>query len=150
MTTRIILFSLLFMSFSLASMAQRDGSKRERMQALKVAFITEELQLTSQQAKQFWPIYEQLESELKALRQQAERRPDFSKASDKEIETWIFKKMDIDDQQTALKRKYLKRFEQVISWQQIAKLLHAEKRFKKELLERIRERRGEREQGRRE
>lgn len=144
MSVRIILFSLLFMSFSVASMAQRAESKRERMQALKVAFITEDLQLTSQQAKVFWPIYDELESELKALRQQAEKRPDFETANDQEIETWIFRKLELEDQQTALKRTYIKRFQEVITWPQIAKLLHVEKRFKKELLERIQERRATR------
>ncbi|MFK7797089.1 MAG: hypothetical protein AB8E82_06520 [Aureispira sp.] len=142
MTLRMIVFSLLFVSFSFSSMAQRGAAKRERIQALKVAFITEELQLTSEQAKDFWPVYNQLESELRALRRQANKHPDFSTASDQEIETWLIKKLDLEAQQVALKKSYMERFKQVISWKQIATLLHVEKRFKKALLERIQERRG--------
>lgn len=142
MTLRMMVFSLLFVSFSFSSMAQRGAAKRERIQALKVAFITEEMQLTSEQAKDFWPIYNQLESALKALRRQANKHPDFSTASDQEIETWLIKKLDLDAQQLALKKSYIERFKQVLTWKQIATLLYVDKRFKKELLERIQERRG--------
>lgn len=141
MTLRMIMFSLLFVSFSFSSMAQRGAAKRERIQALKVAFITEELQLTSEQAKNFWPVYDQLEDELKDLRHQSNKHPDFSTASDKEIESWVLKKLDLEVQQATIKKTYIERFKKIITWQQIASLLHVEKRFKKELLERIQERR---------
>jgi hypothetical protein len=138
----MIVFSLLFISFSFSSMAQRGAAKRERIQALKVAFITEELQLTSEQAKVFWPVYDQLEEELSALRRQSNRQPDLSAASDKEIENWVLNKLDLEAQQAALKKTYIGRFKEIITWQQIATLLQVEKRFKKELLQRIQERRG--------
>lgn len=142
MTLRMIVFSLLFISFSFSSMAQRGAAKRERIQALKVAFITEELQLTSEQAKVFWPVYDQLEEELSALRRQSNKQPDLSAASDKEIENWVLNKLDLEAQQAALKKTYIGRFKEIITWQQIATLLQVEKRFKKELLQRIQERRG--------
>ena len=41
---------------------------RERLEALKTAFITRELQLTAEEAKGFWPIYENYSSTLKELR----------------------------------------------------------------------------------
>jgi hypothetical protein len=138
----MIVFSLLFISFSFSSIAQRGAAKRERIQALKVAFITEELQLTSEQAKVFWPVYDQLEEELSALRRQSNRQPDLSAASDKEIENWVLNKLDLEAQQAALKKTYIGRFKEIITWQQIATLLQVEKRFKKELLQRIQERRG--------
>ena len=140
----MILCSLLLIGFSLSSVAQRGASKRERVQVLKVAFITEELQLTSTQATTFWPLYNELEDELKALRRQTEKQPDLSNASDQEIEKWLIQKITLDEQKIALKRRYLKRFEAVITWPQIAKLLHVERRFKNELLQRIQERRSER------
>ncbi len=144
MTIRILLFSLLFTTLTMACSAQRSDSKRERMEALKVAFITEELALTAQQAKVFWPLYNQLEEELRTLRRQGKKRPDFATASDDEIKAWINKKLETEAQQAVVKRSYLERFEQVISWQQIAQLMHVEQRFKKELLQRIQDRRSER------
>ena len=42
-------------------------ANKEKMEAMKVAFITKELELTEQQAKTFWPIYNQQEDEKKAF-----------------------------------------------------------------------------------
>ena len=39
--------------------------KNERIEALKVAYITKQLQLTSQEAEKFWPVYKDYFNELK-------------------------------------------------------------------------------------
>ena len=65
MKTKILL--LLFLSFSLSIFAQ-DQTKRDRIKALKVSFLTTELNLSSEESAKFWPIYnshEQKEWELK-------------------------------------------------------------------------------------
>ena len=49
---------LLLFLFSIISYAQpRIKEKREQIKALKVAFITNELSLTSEEAAAFWPLY---------------------------------------------------------------------------------------------
>ncbi|WP_147676056.1 Spy/CpxP family protein refolding chaperone [Algibacter pacificus] len=55
MKTHII--SLLIFLFSITLFAQRHNHDRERIQALKVSFITEKLDLTTKEAQAFWPIY---------------------------------------------------------------------------------------------
>jgi hypothetical protein len=70
------LLILLFIAFSMNSIAQQnpprrpflekrmqqDGGdkegKKEKMELLKVQFITKELALSSEEAQQFWPVYE--------------------------------------------------------------------------------------------
>lgn len=42
----------------------------ERIEALKKAFATQQLQLSEDEMKQFWPLYNQHLNELKALRRQ--------------------------------------------------------------------------------
>jgi hypothetical protein len=50
------IFLLTFVMLSFSSLAQ--GNKRgERIQALKVAYMTQVLKLTSQEAQSFWPVY---------------------------------------------------------------------------------------------
>ena len=51
----IILLLLLVSSFQI-SLAQQ-GQHRERIKALKTAHITNELNLTSDEAEKFWPVY---------------------------------------------------------------------------------------------
>ena len=66
---------LLILILALASTAQftfsqeaLEPSKREKLQALKVAYLTEELSLTPDEAQVFWPLYNELESKMKAIR----------------------------------------------------------------------------------
>lgn len=125
------------------SHAQRGNDRRERVKALKTAFITEELELTSAQAEQFWPIYHKLEGELKAVRQKRHKES-VATMNEQETEAWIRQQLDLEAEQVTIKRQYIDKFATVLTWQQIAKLLKVENRFKKELLRRIKERRDRR------
>ncbi len=59
---------LLFLgSFQLVTQAQqRDG---ERLEALKVAFLTKKLSLNPEEAQKFWPVYNEYQTELRKARQ---------------------------------------------------------------------------------
>ena len=43
------------------------GNRTEKVQALKIAFITQKLELTSDQAQKFWPVYNRYETELRQV-----------------------------------------------------------------------------------
>jgi Spy/CpxP family protein refolding chaperone len=55
MKTKILIPILFLVSF--VSFSQDFKEKKEKIKALKVAYITEELNLTSEEAQKFWPIY---------------------------------------------------------------------------------------------
>lgn len=57
----------LLLFLTVASFAQ-DRPDREKIKALKVAFITERLDLSSKEAQLFWPIYNEHESNMEDLR----------------------------------------------------------------------------------
>ena len=57
----------LLLFITVASFAQ-DRPDREKIKALKVAFITERLDLNSKEAQLFWPIYNEHESNMEDLR----------------------------------------------------------------------------------
>jgi len=55
--------TLLLLVFTLVSFAQSDrGKMREKIKAEKIAFITQELELTADEAEKFWPIYNTFEA----------------------------------------------------------------------------------------
>jgi hypothetical protein len=67
----ILILTLLFGSFAMAS-AQNDQpgndlSKQEKIRALYVAYVTQQLQLTPDEAQKFWPLHTQFENELKSV-----------------------------------------------------------------------------------
>ena len=44
-----------------------DDTRAEKIQSLKIAFITQKLQLTPDEAQKFWPVYNQYDNEIHSL-----------------------------------------------------------------------------------
>jgi hypothetical protein len=65
---KIILFLALFTGLSYICQAQ--PPRGEKIQAIFVAFVTKELNLTSDEAQKFWPTYNQYFAELKKAREE--------------------------------------------------------------------------------
>ena len=53
------LFTYIFLLFSTAVFAQPggDGKNQQKIQALYVAYISQELKLTEEEAQKFWPVH---------------------------------------------------------------------------------------------
>ncbi len=51
----------------------QNQDKHERIKALKVSFITEELELTPKEAEKFWPIYNSYDTKMHDLRKRERR-----------------------------------------------------------------------------
>lgn len=66
---KYILFTL-FLSFAVAFATAQDTDKHERMKALKTAYITQEMKLSSADAQKFWPIYNKFEEQKHTLHQE--------------------------------------------------------------------------------
>lgn len=123
------------------SYAQEPRSKEDRIKAIKIAFITEELALTPEQSQGFWPVYNELQEKLKKHRGEDKGRPDFDAMSDAELETWLNNHLKEEEERVALSRTYIEKFKKVISIRQIVKLKKAEHDFKRQLLEHSKEHR---------
>ena len=136
-TILISLFCPLFMFSQNIS-----DEKRKKIEIQKIAFITKALDLSSEEAQVFWPVYNNFSDEMKTIKER--RREVFSKArknrhllTEKEIGNIIDERLKMEQEILDLKVKYNKEFQKVISNKQIAALYHAEEEFKKELLNRI-------------
>ena len=68
---KFILILIAFLgSFSMAFAQDNRGedlTKQEKIQALYVAYVTQELALTPEEAQKFWPLHTQFENELKSV-----------------------------------------------------------------------------------
>lgn len=118
----------------------------ERLQEIKAqksAFITQRLQLTPEQARTFWPIYDQYESEMEALRKNMRSdRGDVRKDSDlteAEAAKAIANDLDNRQRQLDLRKKYVEQFKQSIGAVKTLALAKAERDFNRELLKRMRQ-----------
>jgi Skp family chaperone for outer membrane proteins len=136
---------LLLLTLGLSATAQ-DGRK-EKIEALKVGFITKELNLTTDEAQKFWPVFNQYEDELHKLRESRKSdlenlRDNFDKMSDADISKAIDNEINFQQQELDLRKKYVGEFRKVLPVKKVARLLKAEQQFKLKLLQEYRERPG--------
>jgi hypothetical protein len=110
-------------SFSF-TMAQ-NGNGREKIQALKVAFITQKLHLTSAEAEKFWPVYNQYESEITQLR-----------ANNRNGDV-----LDNEQKLLDIRKNYKPSFEKILGPQRLNDLYNAERDFRNVLIQRLKDRR---------
>lgn len=142
---RLILPVLLLM-MTLASWAQPgERQMQERIKAQKVAFITERLNLSSQEAQSFWPVYNAYEAKINGFRQndlrevrQAMRRGNLS---DKEAQELLDQYMAVEDKLHAAKKQLVRDLSGIIPPQKIIQLKSAEDAFNRKLLEMLKQRR---------
>ena len=147
MKTKFI-FPIIFLLVSSLSFSQDHREKREKVKALKVAYITEQLELTSDEAQKFWPIYNTFEDKQSELRHEKMRaildrfQPgNVDKLSEKEASALLIQMEKIEEDLFNLKKKFIKDLQGVISAKKIIKLKKAEEDFNRELLKQMREKR---------
>lgn len=123
-----------------AAGAQDDPNGRQRIESAKIAMITNRLNLTTDQAQQFWAIYNEYngkKQELNRRVRQLNNEPSRTALNDdqllnglREVNATKQKIADLDDE-------YLNRFLKVISPAQLAELYKTEQAFNKMLLQQL-------------
>ena len=132
---------LLMASFTLnAQQAPISKELRERIEAQRVAFITQQLRLTPDEAARFWPVYNEYRDALKDMRDDFER-PDLETISDEEAGVIIEKHLQQEQRKLELKRSLLTRLRTVISARKVLMLQKAEMEFNREMLRKVQEHR---------
>ena len=143
-----ILFPIIFLLVTSLSFSQGFKEKREKVKALKVAYITEQLELTTDEAQKFWPIYNAFDENQSELRHEKMRaildrfKPgNVEKLSEKDASNSLAQMEKIEEDLFNLKKKFIKDLQSVISAKKIIKLKKAEEDFNRELLKQMREKR---------
>ncbi len=140
----LVFLSVGFEAFSQDNDDDQDSSKREKVEQLKIAYITKELNLTSEEAQKFWPIYNEMDSKLKANRKEQrkvvkELREKRDVLKEDELKKKINTLLDCETKEVAIKREYIEKIAGVIGYKKSAKLINLEQDFKRELLKRLNE-----------
>ena len=124
---------------------------REKIQAARIALITERLELTPDQAEKFWPIYNEYNDKRKDLARQYKAEKDnldMNTASEQEKKELLDLGLEIKEKSIALEKEYSDLLLEVISADQIIALRKAESDFRKMVLEQLQKRRNERQERR--
>lgn len=141
MKQALTLILLFFCTTSIVAQHQ----KREKIKALKVAHITNELNLSSSEAEKFWPIYNESQDKIQQLRQQSRElhkslKEDFEGISEKEAVDILNKSITFQNKMHQEKNVLIKRLQQIISAKKIIQLKKAEEDFNRTLLKKFKNR----------
>lgn len=141
-----ILILLLITSATLQAQ-RRDKDKMEQIKAYRTAYFTEQLDLSSQEAEKFWPIFNSFSSEMRSIRK-LERKELNSKVdelgaamTDEEANALIDKKIAFNTQRLELEKKLIKELGAFFPATKILLVFKAEDDFRKTLLERYKKER---------
>lgn len=94
---------------------QRFDNNSNRVVSLKIAYITEKLNLTEKEAEKFWPIYKKYDNELKDIRA--------ARAEDK-IDILAY-----EEKVLQVRKKYQNEFKKAISDAKVQEFYRAEQQF---------------------
>ncbi|WP_461533636.1 hypothetical protein [Sinomicrobium sp.] len=129
--------------FCVAGMAQ-EKSKREQFKALKVAYITEKLSLSSEEAEKFWPVYNSYYDKISALRRREYkgvrkkiRQNGIDNISEQEAEKLLSELEAIEYENYQEDIKLTKKLKGIIPTTKILLLKKAEKDFNRALLHKL-------------
>jgi len=144
---KIITTLLLFVLIGFAANAQQedpepaqlDPKAQERINNLRIAYLTEKLNLSAAQAEKFWPIYrefaEQRKTELQKLRN-AQREIDPKKPDPDKQKKVIDLGLTVKQNILNLEKDYSNRLLKVITAEQVINLRKAEMDFRDMLQQR--------------
>ena len=128
---KYLLILLLAFGFLLNAHAQ-DG---EKLQALKIAWLTKKLDLSPDEAQRFWPIYNKYTEDIRAIRQEQKIK------NAPEIET--------EDKILNVRKKYNGEFAKALSPEKVDRFFRSEREFGNEVRKELQERRMNRQLNRR-
>ena len=140
----ILPFVLLFVST--LSFSQGFKGKKEKVKALKVAYITNELNLTSDEAQRFWPIYNAFDDKQAELRHEKMKAildrfepGSVDKLSEKDASSLLIQMELIEENLFALRKKFIRDLQGVLPAKKIIRLKKAEDDFNRQLLRQMRD-----------
>lgn len=134
----------------LGTMAQAQPENREaRLAAFRAEVFTRVLQLTPEEAQNFWPIYNELADKREQTQQELRPGKQLDQMSDAEVEDQIKRHFEMKQREIDLEREAYQKLRKALPIRKIAKLPMAEREFRESLVKKLqeaRERKQERQQ----
>lgn len=122
----------------------QDPQVQEKIKNLRIAYISDKLGLTPDQAEKFWPIYREFSDKRREIRQElvdARKELKTDNPDPAKQEELVKLGLAIKQRELDLEKTYSERLLRVISAQQILTLRKAEGDFQRIIIEQIQQRR---------
>lgn len=118
----ILIIALFFGSFSVTNAQETHEQRSEKIQALKIAFITQKLELNTDEAQKFWPVYNRYEADIRQIIMQNKGGGDA---------------LDNEEKLLNIKKQYRTEFNKVIGPVKTTTLFNSEREFRSVLMHQL-------------
>jgi Spy/CpxP family protein refolding chaperone len=129
---------------ALAQPPNRYEEQREKYRSMKIAYFTENLDLTPEEAQKFWPVYNNYENQKHQLMKNRRLRTmelnnNMDNLSEKEAEEIIDRHMQARQKELDVEMEFHKELKKILSPKKIMKLYITEVEFREYMLKQIRQ-----------
>jgi len=140
MKSRIIHILILVICFSGATL--RSQTDKDKLDALRVNFITKRLDLSTRESEQFWPVYNEYNDKIRAIKTNVRMayRKISPQTSDKEAEEIYHVDVLSKQAEADVHKIYSQRLRLILGTRKFLRLRMAEEDFKREIINTIKER----------
>ena len=143
---RLLSVAALLLALAPAAQAQgglggggRRAQRLGQLENAKIAFITNRVSLTQEQAQKFWPLYNEFSDRRREINRTGRmlRRDITEGMTDQQLRENFTQSFNSRQQELNLEKEYFDKFQKVISLRQVAQLFQAERDFTKEVIKRV-------------
>jgi hypothetical protein len=128
--------------FFLAAAVTLSAQKGDKVEAMRVAYITKHVALSAAEAERFWPVYNEYHDKLRLVRKslrQAHRH--YSETmSEEDVKALASREMEFRKAETEIHHVYSARIAGIIGHRKYMRLRLAEEQFRREMLKILRDR----------
>ena len=138
----VVGFIFTILSIGIANAQKGGGPNREKIETMKIGFITQKLDLTTEEAQKFWPVYNRFSDELEKSRKDfrgkmMEEVKDVDNMTESEANKALNDMINFKTAEVEIIKKYNTEFKKVLPTKKVVKLFVAEQEFKRELLKKL-------------
>ncbi len=133
---KVLYTIMLSIIISATAMAQGGAKIRQRIEVAKIAFLTQRLDLGTDEAQQFWPVYNNYQKEAEDLiKQRSIAKNAANQSSEPDYE------LDFRGRMVDLQKRYSQQFLKVLPRQKAIQVFRAEREFRQNLIKELGNRR---------
>jgi len=136
-----ILVVTIVIGFFGKSFGQDLESRKDKIEAQRIAYITQQINLTSSEAEIFWPVYNEFQDKKRNILKQKKlimlRYEQKDYASEAELEQLVDKFINLQVGEAEMLKSYHQEFKKILGVEKVVKLYRAENHFKQYLLKQI-------------
>lgn len=114
------------------------GQPSERLASLRIGVITEALDLSPEEAQRFWPLYNQMQEELRQLRASLKKENfNWSSYSSEQMDSVAKVYLGLLQREYEVRMRYHEKFKQILPMRKVIRLYWVESNFYRLLTRRL-------------